>query len=384
MPTGSAISTVRSMARVDGVVALVLSVLVVVEEAPHLVSTAAGIAVCATVAFRRSRPELAVLAVMLAAGGTDAGIVPVAIALDYYALGSRSADLGWRWTHSLLVLLPLVAIATDPSTPSKGNPLIIDVASVWAFFIGLPFVAGRVTRGRGLVTEALRLSAGQLHEELEVRARQLVSEERMRIARELHDVVAHSVSVMVIQTGAARRIAAHDPDRATQALLAVETCGREALVDLRRMVGVLHRADLAVLGGAAPGLAQLHTLVERARDSGMPVELQVDGDVRPLPAALDLMTFRIVQEALTNAIKHAGQAQTRVHVTFGPDDLTLEISDRGGPNVRPPSAADAPGHGLIGMQERLTLYGGTLRTGRAKGGGFRVVARIPLDQLVPV
>jgi signal transduction histidine kinase len=384
---GPVVSNVRAMVRADTVVALGLGVLVIVGEAtsqsPGAWSLAAGLVAVATVAFRRSRPELAALVVILVASAADAQVVPIAVVLDYYLLGSRSADRGWRWSHALLVLLPVAGIATDPSTPSPGNPLVVDVLSVWGFFIVLPFVAGRVTRSRSMMTEALRLSARQLKEEQESRARQLVSEERMRIARELHDVVAHSVSVMVIQTGAARRIAAHDPDRAVQALLAVETCGREALVDLRRMVGVLHREDLEVLGGAAPGLAQLDKLVERARGSGMPVELLVDGEARPLPAALDLMSFRVVQEALTNAIKHAGQAQARVHVTFSADFLELEVADTGRQGATPPANADLPGHGLVGMQERLTLYGGTLRTGPARGGGFRVLARIPLDQLAP-
>jgi signal transduction histidine kinase len=197
----------------------------------------------------------------------------------------------------------------------------------------------------------------------------------------LHDVVAHSVSVMVIQTAAARAVARRDPAAAATALGSVESCGREALVDMRRMVGVLHRSDIDLLSGTAPGLSQLGTLADRARASGLPVQVTVEGEARSLPPALDLVSFRIVQEALTNAIKHAGPARALVRVTFTADCLQLEIIDTGRGPLRRTTPDEAVGHGLVGMRERLSLYGGDLRTGRRSGGGYQVLASIPLAEV---
>ena len=149
-------------------------------------------------------------------------------------------------------------------------------------------------------------------------------------------------------------------------------------IDLRRMIGVLERSDFEVLGGSVPGLAQLGKLAERARASGLAVEVCLEGQPRPLPPALDLVSFRIVQEALTNAIKHAGPAEARVRVTFTDDDLVLEISDTGRSPSRWRQSPNAGGLGLVGMQERLSLYGGDLETGPRRGGGFEVRARLPL------
>jgi signal transduction histidine kinase len=163
-------------------------------------------------------------------------------------------------------------------------------------------------------------------------------------------------------------------------LRAVENCGRDALVDMRRMIGVLHRGDIELLGGASPGLAQLGKLAERAQASGLPVQIRIEGKQRPLSPALDLVCFRVVQEALTNAIKHAGPARARVRVTFTADRLELEITDTGEGTSRARSLAEPIGHGLVGMQERLTLYGGQLQTGRRRGGGFQVVAHVPLTE----
>lgn len=369
----------------DAAAALVLAVVAVVSDLSQgqsAVQVLAGVVLCATVALRRRAPVLAIVVAGVASGalGSDDLLVsPVVIALDYYALGRRSAERGWGWWDAVLLSLPIVAIATSPSTPSPGNPLVVDVASVWLFFFVAPFAAGRVVAGRTLLNVALRAGAERLEHEQRERARRAVTQERTRIARELHDVVAHSVSVMVIQTAAARRVAGRDPAAAAQALRDVESCGRDALVDMRRMIGVLHRGDLDLLGGAAPGLSQLGKLVDRARASGLPVELTVEGTARPLSAGLDLVSFRVVQEALTNVIKHAGPAQVRVLVVFTDDHLRLEVLDTG----RGPVPPTDPGHGLAGMQERLLLYGGQLQTGRRRGGGFQVLASIPIAAAVP-
>jgi len=377
---------------VDVVVALILGavtvVVVGVQKHSSTVELVAGLVLSATVAGRRQAPVLAIVIAGVAAtvrsnsGGDQLAISPVVLVLDCYALGRRGAR-GPRLGIDVIVgVISLGAIAADPGTPGPGTPLAIAVVSVWGFFVGLPYAAGRAVGSRTRMNAELRATAEHLEQEQRDRARQAVIGERTRIARELHDVVAHSVSVMVIQTQAARRVADRDPADAAEALRAVESCGRDALVDMRRMIGVLHRGDIELLGGASPGLAQLGKLAERARASGLPVQIRIEGEQHPLSPALDLVSFRIVQEALTNAIKHAGPARARVRVTFTADGLELEITDTGEGTARSRSGSEPVGHGLVGMQERLTLYGGHLQTGRRRGGGFQVVARIPLTEPV--
>jgi len=376
---------------VDVAVAAALGVLVVATEASRshaYLVVPAGLVLSASVAWRRRAPVVATLVAGAAATAVSHAadgpliVAPVVFALIYYALGQRPAEHGSLWADAFLLALPVAAIATDPSTPSPGDPLILDVLSVWGFFLLLPFAAGRAVRSRSGLNAELRASGERLDEQQRARARQAVIDERTRIARELHDVVAHSVSVMVVQTAAARAVAPRDPAAGAQALRSVETCGQEALIDLRRMIGVLHRADFDVLGGATPGLAQLDKLAERASASGLPVQISVHGEPRPLSAGLDLVSFRVVQEALTNAIKHAGPARARVQVTFSANCLELKIADTGRGPQRPRSAGDGPGQGLLGMRERLSLYGGQLATGHRRGGGFQVLARIPLTEPV--
>jgi signal transduction histidine kinase len=377
---------------VDAVVALTLGVITVtwvgLQKHPSVVELVAGLVLSATVAARRQAPVLAVVVAGAAAtvlsrsGGDQLAVSPVVVVLDCYLLGRRGAR-GVRLGVDVVVgVVSLAAIAADPGTPGPGTPLVIAVVSVWGFFFGLPYAAGRAVGGRTRMNAELRANAERLEQKQRDRARQAVIGERTRIARELHDVVAHSVSVMVIQTQAARRIVERDPAAAVEALRAVESCGRDALVDMRRMIGVLHRGDIELLGGASPGLAQLGKLAERAQASGLPVQIRIEGEQRPLSPALDLVSFRIVQEALTNAIKHAGPARARVRVTFTADGLELEITDTGEGTTRSRAGTGPVGHGLVGMQERLTLYGGHLQTGWRRGGGFQVVARIPLTEPV--
>ena len=391
----SAASTVRTMGRLraldlqiaDAAAAVCLAVIVVATEIAQgtasLTGTLAGVVVSLTVAFRRRAP--ASMAVLASAGVSVAGssspaqlVGSIAIAADYYMVGRKSAERGWTWIDAALLALPVLGIVWDPNTPKPGDPFVVDVISVWAFFFGIPFAAGRVVGGRIALSDALRVSTERLAEEQRERARQVAAQERARIARELHDVVAHGVSVMVIQAVAARAVAGRDRPAAAEALRSVERCGREALVDLRQMIGVLHRTDIGVLGAASPGLAQLERLADRARAAGLPVEVRVEGESRPLPEGLDLVSYRVVQEALTNAIKHAGPARAQVRVAFGADCLQLEIADTGlGCTPSVASQANA-GHGLTGMRERLALYGGQLHTGSGPDGGFAVHATIPL------
>jgi signal transduction histidine kinase len=208
-------------------------------------------------------------------------------------------------------------------------------------------------------------------------AERAVAEERRRIARELHDMVAHHVSVMGVLATASRRTLRRDPDAADEALATIEETGRTALREMRRLLVIL-RSDQEPAGELAPqpGLGHLSGLVEQVREAGLPVTLTVDGDDGSLDAGVSLTVYRIVQEALTNALKHAGAAVADVRLEIGTYWLTLDVSDTGrGPRLD----SGRLGHGLLGMRERVTLYGGTLRTGPRPGGGFRVSARIPVE-----
>jgi signal transduction histidine kinase len=247
---------------------------------------------------------------------------------------------------------------------------------------GLAWVLGDNLRVRRAYTAQLEERANLLEVEREEKAIQAVAQERGRIARELHDVVAHHVSVMVVQAGGARRVVDKDPALAREALAAVEEAGRTALAEMRRMLEVLRDDSAGV--GPQPGLSELERLVGQVREAGLPVEIAIDGDERLLPAGMDLAAYRIIQEALTNAVKHAGKANARVSVRYEPEALDIEVSDDGRGAAAPLLAASIEGgHGLIGMRERVTLYGGELQTGPVFPGGYRVHARFPLDPEMP-
>ena len=240
-------------------------------------------------------------------------------------------------------------------------------------FVVVAWLAGRGLSTRARLTEELHEAAVRAQEAHEQEVARAAADERRRIAREMHDVVAHSVSVMVVQAGGARRILERDPRRAVEAAAHIEDVGRAALAEMRRLLGVLHQdeADRA----PQPTLGELDRLVERSRAAGLPVTLAVEGTPQPLPPGKDLAAYRVIQEALTNAIKHAGSAPTSVTVRWEPAWLELEIVDEGG---RAMNGANGSGHGLVGMEERVRLYDGSLRAGRALGGGFEVVVRLPL------
>jgi signal transduction histidine kinase len=205
-------------------------------------------------------------------------------------------------------------------------------------------------------------------------------EERARIARELHDVVAHHVSVIAVQAGAARIVHDTDPAAAVRTLATIETTARQALAELSRLLGVIRREEGAGASPRAPqpGLDHLDALVERARNAGLDVELVVRGRHRALPAALDLSAYRIVQEAITNAMRHAPRAHVQVALRYGGRDLELRVTDDGSGSGQPAAGEPATGHGLIGIRERVALFGGELEAGPRASGGFQVAARLPL------
>jgi signal transduction histidine kinase len=353
---------------------------------PHLgvLAVVSLIVLTSSVAWRRRDPVLATLVAITGliafyrSSGNDAyGLAEMTvIPLSFYMLGRRSRG---RENAVAFVLLFAYWLAADAVIAyAQAGASVGLVLGSGALFGGLPFAVGRTLATRSSLTRELEASAARLQDEQEVNAHHAAGEERNRMARELHDVIAHSVSVMVIQCSGARSVARGDFGAARAALQVVESSGREALVELRRIVGVLRRGSDDLAGSAAPGLSQLEALVERARTSGLPVELRIRGR-HALSPGLDLVAYRIVQEALTNVIKHAGPVPTAVNVRFTAHELALEVSDTGRGSAREREDRNGPGHGLLGMGERVALYGGELAAGPRAEGGFEVRARIPFD-----
>jgi signal transduction histidine kinase len=330
-----------------------------------------------TLAWRRTQPVPAGI-VMIAAwitlnvgsvGDLEPLQVPlVAIIFMAYAMGAYST--GRAAFAAPLVLgigLLLVVISFDDSV---FTDYVFPIA-----FVLVAWVAGRGLRTRARLTEELHEAAVRAQEEHERELVRAAADERRRIAREMHDVVAHSVSVMVVQAGGARRILERDPRRAVEAAAHIEDVGRAALTEMRRLLGMMHSGEEDAGRMPQPTLRELDGLIERSRAAGLDVTLAVEGAPQPLPPGKDLAAYRVVQEALTNAIKHAGAARTAVTVRWASSSLELEIVDRGGTAM---NGSNGSGHGLVGMEERMRLYDGSVQAGPVTGGGFRVVARMPL------
>lgn len=258
---------------------------------------------------------------------------------------------------------------------SLSSGLLVNVVMMVVIFL-----IGRTMRARREAARALADRAAAAEAGRQAHAEQAVTEERRRIARELHDVVAHHVSVISVMATGARRVLRHDPDSADQALGTIEQTSRTTLRELRRMLFLLRvEAEADAQLSPQPGLDGIRTLVDQVRDAGLPTSLRVDGlvdgDGGRLDSGVALTAYRIVQEALTNTLKHAGPATAEVRLRFEPDLLTIEVFDTG----QGPRGAVSPGHGLLGMRERVAVYGGTLRTGPRPGGGYRVYAKIPVE-----
>ena len=249
--------------------------------------------------------------------------------------------------------------------------------ATWAV-LSVVWVVGIVIRiYRGSVERAERRAA-LFAADREARAREAVSEERARLARELHDSVGHALNVVVLHAGAAQRIIEKKPELAREALASIETSGRQALGDIERMLGILRAPDEAAAVDVTPGMGQLETLCEQVREAGLPVDLTVEGGVRALPASLDLTAYRIVQEALTNTLKHAGKTRASVRVTYEDTALAIEVLDEGKGVASPALAVAGGGRGLLGMRERVATFRGELEAGPRPEGGFGVRARLPL------
>jgi signal transduction histidine kinase len=324
----------------------------------------------------RSRFPLAVLVVVLAASAVqyvyagDAFQPWFAFVLAFYAVAAHSE----RREAVLGGVMGAAAVgAVDVAKLLQGDPFG-EVVPAWFFVAGV-WAFGRWVRSRRFQTERLLQRTVVLEREREEKARAAVAEERARIARELHDVVAHSVSVMVVQAQAAQRLTGEEQaELRLQTLSSIETTGRQALVEMRHLLGVLRHTDEELALAPQPGLDDLEDLIGQLREAELPVELRVEGEVTPLPPGVDLSAYRLVQEALTNTLKHAGPARAQVTIRYRNDEVELEIIDDG-PGT---GNGGGSGQGLIGMRERVAVYGGVFESGR-HNGGYRVRARLPLD-----
>ncbi|MDQ3237349.1 MAG: sensor histidine kinase [Actinomycetota bacterium] len=370
---------------VDGLIVLALGGLALGEiwtspfAEPHPVNTFLFLSVCLALLWRRRAP-LVVLLIAVTVLGIQANLfdppdqpplssfiifLVVSYSVAVHGEGRRAvvAAAAAFATEILIIDLPRLLAGENP-----GN-----IIPAWILYLMLWFV-GRTIRQSRLQAERLQDLATQLELEREEKARTAVAEERSRISRELHDVVAHSVSVMVVQSQAAQRLLEGEQRNARQALESIETTGRQALTEMRRLLGILRRTDAELALAPQPGLEHLDALIEQTREAGLPVELSVEGDVGSLPPGVDLTAYRIVQEALTNTLKHAGPAHARVTIRRRDDGMELEVADDGAASGK----GDGSGQGLIGMRERVALYGGALESGRRDGGGYIVRARLPL------
>jgi signal transduction histidine kinase len=239
-------------------------------------------------------------------------------------------------------------------------------------FMSIAWVAGTIVRGPVVRAHSAEQRAVHLEQEQAEAARQAVIDERQRIARELHDIIAHSVSVMTVMTGAVRRRLTPAQTQERDSLLAVERTGREALAEMRRLVGMLHEEETMPSYAPQPGMQALDTLIATVREAGLPVDLAVEGARRELSPGVDLAAYRVVQEALTNTLKHAGPAHAWVQICWTDDELRIEVANNGR-NIAP-----STGYGHAGMRERMRLYGGRLESGPRADGGYVVRAYVPI------
>jgi signal transduction histidine kinase len=300
----------------------------------------------------------------LAANRSSPGVMPypsLLLAAFTVALTERRAVLAGAG-GALIAATTAVAILSPlyPGKPTPGNFLVL------AVFVGGAWTAGWIVRQRAAQVRSARAEAGE-------RARTAVTQERARIARELHDIVAHSVSIIAVQAGAAEAMLDTDVDGAREHMASVRRTAREAMREMRRLLEVLRTDDAGY--APQPGLDHLPDLLDEVRRAGVPVTLEQTGERPELPAGLELAVFRIVQESLTNVRKHAAGASAQVRLTYGPTEIGVDVVSGGGPF--PASNGTGAGHGLVGMRERVRLFGGQMHTGPIDDGGFEVRVRLP-------
>ena len=364
----------------DAAVAVVFVAATLVELAfsspakPLWASVLAVAAATIPLAWRESAPVLVVVVaaagILLVAGFVDSDDRPL---LLWLAVGAGIYSLGEYGTNRELAVGVVVAslayallgvIEDDPGSTALGALMPFAAAGV-----------GRAVRIMGFESDVLEARIGVLQEDQERRAREAVNAERARIARELHDVIGHSISVMGVQAGAVRRVLPRELEEERDTLLSVERTGRDAVTEMRRLLDLLRSADEAP-SAALPTLALLPQLIADMRHAGLTIEAEIAGELDDVPPGRALAAYRIVQEALTNALKHAPESRVRVRIRRTADQLEVEVLQDGGA----PRADDngVPGHGLVGMHERVSMYGGRLAAGPGPAGGFEVRAALPL------
>lgn len=365
----------------DGAPALVLTLYIEAHIVPVDAPTTAAAAMLMTVPllWRRRSPVLVfclvVVGVLLTFGlhtTSDPGLIWGAIVAAITATYSMGLHGGRRVGAVGAILVAATAIVLGfsgrpPPLPDTVMPYVILIT---------PWLVGYALRSRQQRVDAYRKQALSLAREHELVARVARAEERARIARELHDVLTHTVSVMVVQATAARRILTVKPEQAQEALLTVETSGREALTELRGFLGVLTDDSTDIPQAPQPSLEEVETLIQRVCEAGLPVEFHLQGQPRSLPPEIDIAAYRIVQEALTNALTHSGLARTQVLLDYAASELTVEVLDEGTHDRA--QSCGTTGRGLIGMRERVALCGGVLEAGPRHGRGYAVRACLPL------
>jgi signal transduction histidine kinase len=359
-----------------------LAIFVVAElttfDAASPIVVVAALTVSVALLFTRDSPFVAPLVVL----GAFAVIV--------WDLGADAEELGSPF-FVVIFFIPWCLGAYNSRRRALVGLLVAEGLGIWAnvnfnptfsdyFFLGLliacSWAAGVFVGTRSEHARAMAERARLLESEQTKAAERAVAEERQRIARELHDVIAHSVSVMTVQAGAVRRLLKPEQEKERLALETVEATGRDALTEMRRLVGLLREQGAMPDFSPQPGLGSIEALLDTVRSAGLPVELEIDGAPRELPPGVDLAAYRVVQEALTNALKYGGTAHAWVELHWRDGELELEVANDG----RGDGAGSGGGHGLAGMRERVALYGGEIESGPRDGGGFVVRARLPVAQ----
>jgi signal transduction histidine kinase len=356
-------------------VAFVLE-LALVETVEHralliLVAIVAGLGLVAQPRLPFWGPAWAVAGVAAVAGIDPDGTSDLAtpffvVVLAAWCFGAYNA---WRWAVAGLGYLLAFTVWVVLRFPDNG----IEDALWISAFLTAAWLTGFAVSHQAQQTQRLRELAAQLKAQQGRLAEEAVEAERARIARELHDVVAHHVSVMTVQAGAVRRLLKSGQEREREALRSVEETGRKALTEMRRLLDVLKHEEAPAPLAPQPGMGTLDTLLDQVREAGLPVELKTEGEPVELPPGVDLSAYRIIQEALTNTLRHAGPAHAWVVVRYGGGTVELEIANDGRNDLE-----TVDGHGLVGMKERVAVYGGELESGPRPGGGFAVRARLPI------
>jgi signal transduction histidine kinase len=297
----------------------------------------------------------------------SAGVLIAGLAASFFLGNLRDAALSR--VGLMVVLAGAAAVVYNAPSDGPGNYIFLPA------MFAMPWFAGVALQQRAARAEAAEQRAVRLARDREEATQAAIAEERARIARELHDVLGHSVSVMTIQASAVRRVLTPDQKKERDALQAVEQTGREALAEMRRLVGVLRLTEDGLDLEPQPGLGQVAKLVTQAQELGLAVELRVEGEPIPLPAGVELTAYRLVQEGLTNARKHSEARHTEVRLRYEAHALEVEVCDDG----KGAAAVDEGGHGLVGMRERVSIYGGEFEAGPRAEGGYRLRARLPVQ-----